>query len=302
MKKKIKAQYLNIKSRIFFAYATIFGKVRFKDKYGLKYYLWKDTRLRSSVFQEIRSDDTGVIIQVFDILRELQKRKQNLVCFDVGAFMGVITLAMASRLGPHDKVFSFEPTWPTYSKLLDNISLNKYKIVTPKNLALSNSSKEAIINITKDPGQSYMLPEDQVAKDWLVPDNSNYQEIVDTQEISVDTIDEFTKREKLHHIDILKIDAEGQDLNVLRGSNKLLKSKTINYIICEIEDAAANEAIMSLLGSYDYDLFYIVRNGEFLVKDLNDYPYQSYKKPLNVLAISPKAPAFVNGQGLNIQQ
>ena len=252
MKKKIKAQYLNIKSRIFFSYATIFGKVRFKDKYGLKYYLWKDTRLRSSVFQEIRSDDTGVIILVFDILRELQKRKENLVCFDVGAFIGVITLAMASRLGPHDKVFSFEPTRPTYSKLLDNISLNKYKFVTPKNLALSNSRKESIINITKDPGQSHMLPDDQVAKDGLVPDNSNYQEI------SVDTIDEFTEREKLHHIDIMKIDAEGQDLNVLRGSNKLLKSKTINYIICEIEDAAANEDIRSLLGSYDYDLFYIV--------------------------------------------
>ena len=254
---------------------------------GNKLYLDSSDSLRLSVKKEFEPETTDLI----------QKNifSGNIVV-DIGANIGFFTLIMSNGVKKEGKVFSFEPTRPTYSKLLDNISLNKYKFVTPKNLALSNSRKESIINITKDPGQSHMLPDDQVAKDGLVPDNSNYQEI------SVDTIDEFTEREKLHHIDIMKIDAEGQDLNVLRGSNKLLKSKTINYIICEIEDAAANEDIRSLLGSYDYDLFYIVRNGEFLVKDLNDYPYQSYKNPLNLLAISPKAPAFVNGQGLNIQQ
>ena len=87
MNGKPPALSLRIKAKAMRWYATLFGKVPFRDRFGLRYYLWKNTRLRSTILQGVRTDDTGVIVQVFRILERLATTKSEIICFDVGAFM-----------------------------------------------------------------------------------------------------------------------------------------------------------------------------------------------------------------------
>ena len=67
--------YLKAKAKLYWYYATLFGKVPFRDNFGLRYYLWRNTRLHSGVIGGVRTDDTGVLVQLFAILESLVERR-----------------------------------------------------------------------------------------------------------------------------------------------------------------------------------------------------------------------------------
>ena len=46
------------------------------------------------------------------------------VCFDIGANVGPITLALAQKVTPKGKVYAFEPGPPIFEQLVRNIALN----------------------------------------------------------------------------------------------------------------------------------------------------------------------------------
>lgn len=88
----------------------------------------------------------------------------------------------------------------------------------------------------------------------------------DIYKIQCITLDEYFNRyKKLSSIDLLKIDAEGEDLNVLKGSKKLLKLKKIKYIKIELlnsidknKKSNINEIIF-FLNKYNYLIDTIVK-------------------------------------------
>jgi hypothetical protein len=53
-------------------------------------------------------------------------------------------------------------------------------------------------------------------------------------EISIDTVDDYCKRKGISSIQLLKIDAEGHDLDVLRGAPSMLANRAIDVIQFEI--------------------------------------------------------------------
>ena len=48
------------------------------------------------------------------------------------------------------------------------------------------------------------------------------------------TIDDFTCEEEISHIDLLKIDTEGFDLEVLRGAQQMLDAGKISFVQVEV--------------------------------------------------------------------
>jgi hypothetical protein len=84
--------------------AKVFGKVLFKDKFGLKYYLWPDTRIDQACELGARTDDIGAIYQINKIMDRISD-KSEMTCIDVGAFIGVISIAMVSKMSGRGRVF-----------------------------------------------------------------------------------------------------------------------------------------------------------------------------------------------------
>ena len=92
-------------------------------------------------------------------------------------------------------------------------------------------------------------------------------------------LDNFCKKNKLNYIfDILKIDCEGEDYNILKGSKKLLKKKRIRLVKIEIENNYKLIEIINFMKKYDYNLITITKSKFFKNKLVFFDAYFSFKK------------------------
>ena len=255
------------------------GKTLFRDKFGLSYYLWANTRVDSTInHTRVRTDDTGVIKVSSSILDEYTKFSDDNICLDVGGFIGVITLSMAQSLRGRGQIFTFEAFDQTFVRLVENVkSLNKYKNVFLFNSAVSDYVGRAGINTVENAGGTYI-------------NNLDPAVINTAQTISlVTTLNHFTECYGLSQITLMKVDAEGVDDKVLSGASNLMANGSIDYIIIEYDgDMGIRQNIDKLLLKYNYQKFYIIRNGCQIVEEMDNYP-KDIKAPLNILAVSPSA-------------
>ena len=87
-------------------------------------------------------------------VHELNYLKRNLkrgdIFIDIGANIGLFSIAAAYKVGESGKVFSFEPTYQTFNQLIENIDLNNLKNVFAFNYAVSDKDGELNIAINDD--------------------------------------------------------------------------------------------------------------------------------------------------------
>ena len=67
-----------IKIKAYLMWGNAFGRVPFKDKFGVRYYLWPDYRLEDFVSRGVGVDDEGVFRQSINILSDLVKKRKKL--------------------------------------------------------------------------------------------------------------------------------------------------------------------------------------------------------------------------------
>ena len=85
-----------------------------------------------------------------------------------------------------------------------------------------------------------------------------------------------------------KIDAEGVDDLVLLGMKSFLNNKSVDYLILEYEDETSKKKISKVLEKYQYKVFYMVRNKNYLIENFDDYPADA-ESLINILAVSENA-------------
>jgi FkbM family methyltransferase len=85
--------------------------------------------------------------------------------------------------------------------------------------------------------------------------------LAQTETVRLETLDDYCDRSKITHINLLKIDTEGHDLDVLAGSDALLSRHAIDLIRVEASMNSQNtyhcpmELIKAHLESKQYFLF-----------------------------------------------
>jgi len=141
--------------------------------------------------------------------------KEDSVIIDVGAYRGGYTIRFAKK-AIKGKVIAIEPDSENYKFLLLNIYYNNVKNTTVhKTIAYSHIAKI-----------KFFENKDVPAMSRIVTDNS------DNIVIEAITLDEITKANGLKKIDLIKIDAEGSEYEVLKGSEYALK--LTKYLIIEV--------------------------------------------------------------------
>jgi FkbM family methyltransferase len=184
--------------------------------------------------------------------------KTGMVCMDIGANIGHMTLHLARKVGISGKVFAFEPLPHIYQKLQNNIKRNSFEnIVSAYELALSNQTGMATIgyadNMTENQGMGSLVN--------IKNDVVKYQRQIQTK-----TIDEFVREMKIRRLDFLKIDIQGAEILLLDGGKEVFSSLSPDLVIeiSPIDLACCGNSphdLIEILINYKYKIYEIKANG-----------------------------------------
>jgi FkbM family methyltransferase len=174
------------------------------------------------------------------------------VMLDVGANYGYYCITIASRLRQRCTIHAFEPNGVTFDRLRQNVELNGASAVIAHRLGLSDREGTAgIVEVPGHSGAAYLRPGGDVA---------------------VTSLDRFCARTSLDRLDLVKIDAEGAELRILRGGRGALERfrppllLELNAPTLEREDASPGE-VLSLLRSLEYRVYSITPKREITPGD-----------------------------------
>ena len=183
---------------------------------------------------------------------KILKPKKNDIVIDIGANTGYYSLRLSSLVGENGKIIAIEPDPQTFDTLTKNCKLNNISNVNTHNIAISDSKGEIIFHQSIfHSGTSSMFANEK--------DKSEMKELI----IKTTTLDELVK-EKYKQIAWIKIDVEGAELEVLKGSSTIL-SKTKNIII------EVHEHILNQNNKNSKEILEILEENGFKITLLNDF-------------------------------
>lgn len=168
--------------------------------------------------------------------------RQGDVFLDIGANFGFYSFFVAPLCGASGEVHAFEPNPVLVQHLLRSVELNKLREnITINPVAVSKESNQSLQLYDPDRiGCSSLYPHE-----WLNAETSVLVPVI--------TIDQYRREKNLTHIDVMKIDIEGAELDALRGMLETFQTSPPALIVCEL---------MPLYNTY----------GEFNLQDLHRAP------------------------------
>ena len=143
--------------------------------------------------------------------------KPNNIIFDVGSNIGDYTRYVLS-LNRDLKIYSFEPVFDVYQKMIKNLDKSICQNVLTYNIGFYKQNIDMPI--------------------WYAYQNDGLSSIYDRdlnilykkEDVNLRSMDDFCLENHIDFIDFLKIDTEGAEFDVLVGANQLLSNKQIRYI------------------------------------------------------------------------
>jgi FkbM family methyltransferase len=184
------------------------------------------------------------------------------VFFDVGSNIGAFVL-IANKTVKQDQIFAFEPIPMLNARL---------KIVFPKvnirNIALSNLKTKTQFKIPKI-NHTQFLTRGTLNTNFVETNESGF----DILDVQTNTLDGFCIDEAIQKIDVIKIDVEGHEYEVIKGSLKTFE-KYKPVLIIEIEQRHHTEDISIIINEIkqiDYSCFYF-NSSTFCLTNLDINP------------------------------
>jgi len=159
---------------------------------------------------------------------------------DVGAYIGVYTLKMAKEAGCQGCVVSVEPEEENFRFLVRNIEINGFDNIIPVRAALSDfEGKGSLFLSVHGSGEHSLLSRSQIKID-----------------VPVYTVDGLMQKLRMDSLDIMKIDVEGAEIQVLKGSNRMLREHRIHRtVIASYHYPNECSEVIHFLTTFNYRAF-----------------------------------------------
>lgn len=168
------------------------------------------------------------------------------IVYDVGANIGAYSLVAAKFSKEKIKIYAFEPGFINFSKLCNNIMLNNcQKSIIPLQIALCDKTGIETFNYSNlSSGAALHTLGDAI--DF----SGEIFEPVFKQQILSYRMDELINIFKLPVPNHIKIDVDGIELKILKGSGEILKNKLLKSVLVELQEGTNSaEEIINLLVS-----------------------------------------------------
>jgi FkbM family methyltransferase len=166
---------------------------------------------------------------------------------DIGANIGYYTIQAATLVGPQGAVIAFEPQPAVRQELAANVALNRFANVTVMPYALSDRAGTVRFCVPTVGNESM----------GSLHPNARFQVGC---EIEVETrrLDDVLESANCPRVDLLKLDAEGAELPIVKGASRLLSGPARPCVVfeaCEENCAPFGYRVFDLLRAF-WDLGY----------------------------------------------
>ena len=163
---------------------------------GSKVFIPPGDRNQASALDQYEPEVTG---------RLRQLAKEGMTFCDVGANIGLITLLASKLVGPSGRVIAFEPVPENAQILRGNVRRNNRGNITVLEKAVSSKPGQAHIHLSEFCGSHSLVAN---------PNGASGRTLT-VETVRLDSLPE------LRNLDILKIDAEGGEIDVLKSLGKV---------------------------------------------------------------------------------
>ncbi len=224
----------------------------------IKLKLYTDSVLSRVIYQQSFEEEELAFYRKFI--------KPGFVVLDIGANIGLHVLYAAKLAGENGYVHAFEPVKKTFSRLQENIAINRVTNITAHNMAVSDTTGTAEINISTEGFDAWNSIAGQA--------NAGHQ--FGRETIQTITLDEFcVKKMGTTKVDLIKIDTEGWEANVLKGGAKYLTENSPMLLVEYAQDILDNFGrttgeIYDILTGYGYTLYKYNHNNNTMRKVSRD--------------------------------
>lgn len=190
------------------------------------------------------------------LLKRRYSDLSDLSILDVGANFGYLSLVWAKSICKTGKVIAFEPSKNVYNTLLKSVKINELgDTIHVENLAVGNENKS--INLYLDNSTSNVL-------------ESSESQLFET--VQMVRIDDYVNTQKLEKCHLIKIDVDGIEMDILKGSIETLNRFNPIFIVETNNDVKIVE-------------FFIENKYQVLDGNLKDYNLNNPLPP-NIYCIS----------------
>jgi len=202
-----------------------------------------------------------------ELIKHKERSRSNLIVMDIGANVGEWSCSLISAIQKSAKplnteIYAFEAVDKTLNKYKTNIcekyNGNAIKIIASCS-AMSSTIGEATVFITGDLAGTNSLHWDGL---------TNHLE----SKVKTDTIDNYIKNNNIGHIDFIKVDTEGHDLEVIRGGHLALQKEIISVVQFEYNHRWV------FARNYIKDVFDFLENLPYTVGKLTPKGIELYEK------------------------
>lgn len=205
---------------------------------------------------------------------------------DIGANHGLYALTLAKAVGPDGRVWAFEPASGTAALLDASIAVNGFSHLVLDRCAIADSAGTARLSLNKNSETNKLV--EGVAFSG------------ESETVPVEPLDGLMRKYGWQDIDFVKIDAEGQEKNIIRGGGDFLGSQSP---LIQFEMREENDLHFDLVDDFSacgYKSYRLVPGLNVLVPfDRNEEPDRYL---LNLFCCKPDRAARLAARGLLLDE
>lgn len=225
-----------------------------------------------------------------EVLQKIfSKLPQELTVFDIGANQGQYASLLVENY--KDKEFElhcFEPSTSAFAQLKKTLTKHNTSSIHLNNFAMGDRQEERLL--WSDVPGSGLASFTKRRLDHFSIDFSH------NEQVHVETIDAYYNKNKINHIDILKIDTEGHELNVLYGAREMFDSSAITFVQfefggCNIDTRTFVQDFFYFFQEYNFTIHLVTPSGFCMPMPQYKEAYEQFITT-NFLAISNKVMPF----------
>ena len=210
-----------------------------KLKHGVFSYYSNDEYIGKSLSEYGEWSEGEVVL-----LKKLVNDNENII--EIGSNIGTHTIPLAKHVSNGGLVYAIEPQSQNYKLLSKNIKDNELKNVKIFKLAISSKKGKAYMNIfnenlTNNYGDSKIF-------------ENNFQ---NSEGVIVKTLDQlfYDDYKEIKPIKLIKCDAQGQELNIILGSQKIINMHK-PFLYLENDDINTSKPLIEKVKHMGYIMFW----------------------------------------------